>query len=80
MAAKFVIKKGTSGQFHFNLVAANGETVATSERYTTKEAAIKAYRRRQASSSSRRRRRPDHLRHQPRRPPEPASSAIGTRR
>ena len=41
MAAKFVIKKGTSGQFHFNLVAANGETVATSERYTTKEAAIK---------------------------------------
>jgi len=41
MAAKFVIKKGTSGEFHFNLVAANGETVATSERYTTKEAAIK---------------------------------------
>ncbi len=41
MAAKFVIKKGTSGQFHFNLVAANGEIVATSDRYTTKEAAIK---------------------------------------
>jgi uncharacterized protein YegP (UPF0339 family) len=41
MAARFVIKKGSGGQFHFNLVAANGEIVATSERYTTKEAAIK---------------------------------------
>ena len=41
MAAKFVIKKGSGGQFHFNLVAANGEIVATSERYTTKDAAIK---------------------------------------
>lgn len=41
MAAKFVIKKGSGGQFHFNLVAVNGEIVATSERYTTKEAAIK---------------------------------------
>ncbi len=41
MAAKFVIMKGSGGQFHFNLVAANGEIVATSERYTTKEAAIK---------------------------------------
>ena len=32
MAAKFVIKKGSGGQFHFNLVAENGEIVATSER------------------------------------------------
>ncbi len=41
MAAKFVVKKGSTGKFHFNLVAANGEIVATSESYTTKESAIK---------------------------------------
>ena len=41
MNRKFVIKKGSGGQFHFNLVAANGEIVATSERYTTKDAAVK---------------------------------------
>ena len=38
MAGKFVIKK-TSGQYHFVLKAGNGETIATSERYTTKAAA-----------------------------------------
>jgi uncharacterized protein len=38
MAGKFVLK--TSGdQFMFNLKAGNGEIIATSERYTTKEAA-----------------------------------------
>jgi uncharacterized protein YegP (UPF0339 family) len=38
MAGKFVIKKA-SGQYHFVLKAANGEIIATSERYTTKAAA-----------------------------------------
>jgi hypothetical protein len=33
MPGKFVIRKGSSGQFHFNLVGANGEIVATSETY-----------------------------------------------
>jgi uncharacterized protein YegP (UPF0339 family) len=37
MPGKFVIKKGSSGQFHFNLVSTNGQVVATSETYTTKE-------------------------------------------
>ena len=41
MAAKFVVKKGTTGQYRFNLVAANGEIIATSESYTTKAAAMK---------------------------------------
>ena len=41
MAAKFVLKKGSTGKFHFNLAASNGEIVATSESYTTKQAAIK---------------------------------------
>jgi uncharacterized protein len=39
MAGKFEIKKGSSGQYHFVLKAANGETIATSESYTTKAAA-----------------------------------------
>jgi len=41
MSAKFVVKKGTTGKFHFNLVASNGETVATSDSYTSKESATK---------------------------------------
>jgi uncharacterized protein YegP (UPF0339 family) len=39
MAAKFVLSKGTSGQFHFVLKASNGETILSSESYTTKAAA-----------------------------------------
>ncbi len=31
MAGKFVLKKGSSGKYHFNLVAANGQVIATSE-------------------------------------------------
>jgi uncharacterized protein YegP (UPF0339 family) len=38
VAGKFVTKK-TSGQYHFVLKAANGETIASSERYTSKAAA-----------------------------------------
>jgi uncharacterized protein len=40
MAAKFVLKKGSSGKFHFNLQAANGQVIATSETYESKAAAI----------------------------------------
>lgn len=36
MAAKFEIKASSDGQFMFNLKAANGEIILTSERYTTK--------------------------------------------
>jgi uncharacterized protein len=36
MAGKFVVKKGRTGQFRFSLVRRNGQTVATSEAYTTK--------------------------------------------
>ena len=41
MSAKFVVKKGTTGKFHFNLVASNGETVATSASYNSKDSAVK---------------------------------------
>ncbi len=41
MAAKFVVKKGSTGKFRFNLVASNGEIIATSEAYNTKAAALK---------------------------------------
>jgi uncharacterized protein YegP (UPF0339 family) len=36
--AKFQIKKNVSGQYYFVLKAPNGETIATSESYTTKQA------------------------------------------
>ena len=39
MAGKFVLTQGVSGQFHFGLKAGNGETILTSENYTTKAAA-----------------------------------------
>jgi uncharacterized protein len=40
MAAKFVLKKGSTAKFHFNLVATNGQVIATSETYESKAAAI----------------------------------------
>ncbi|MDQ4096248.1 MAG: YegP family protein [Actinomycetota bacterium] len=40
MAAKFVIKKGPTGKFRFNLLAANGQIVATSEAYNSKASAM----------------------------------------
>jgi uncharacterized protein len=40
VAAKFVLKKGSTGKFHFNLVAGNGQVIATSETYESKAAAL----------------------------------------
>ena len=40
MAGKFVLKKGSSGKFHFNLLATNGQVIATSEAYESKQAAL----------------------------------------
>ena len=40
MAGKFVLKQGTTGKFHFNLVAGNGQVIATSESYESKQAAM----------------------------------------
>jgi uncharacterized protein YegP (UPF0339 family) len=40
MAGKFVLKKGSSGKFHFNLQASNGQGIATSETYESKAAAL----------------------------------------
>jgi uncharacterized protein YegP (UPF0339 family) len=37
---KFVVKKASNGQFRFNVVASNGQVVATSETYTRKAAAM----------------------------------------
>ena len=39
MAATFELTKSASGQFHFNLKAVNGEIIATSEMYNSKDAA-----------------------------------------
>ena len=40
MSGKFVLKKGQSGKFHFNLLAGNGQVIATSETYESKESAL----------------------------------------
>ena len=40
MAAKFVLKKGSTGKFRFNLVATNGQVIATSEAYESKASAV----------------------------------------
>jgi uncharacterized protein YegP (UPF0339 family) len=40
MAGKFVIKKGSTGKFRFNLVSSNGQVVATSETYNSKASAM----------------------------------------
>ena len=39
MAARFVLKKASDGQFYFNLKAGNGETILTSELYKAKASA-----------------------------------------
>ena len=40
MAGKFVLSRGESGKFHFNLLAANGQVIATSQHYESKESAL----------------------------------------
>jgi len=37
---RFVVKKTSTGQFRFNVVASNGQVVATSETYTRKASAL----------------------------------------
>ena len=37
---KFVWKTTASGRFHFNLVASNGQVIATSENYNSKESCM----------------------------------------
>ncbi|HUK68307.1 MAG TPA: YegP family protein [Streptosporangiaceae bacterium] len=40
MAGKFELKKGRSGKYHFNLLASNGQVIATSETYESKRSAL----------------------------------------
>jgi uncharacterized protein len=40
MAGRFVLLKGANGKYHFNLVAANGQVIATSETYERKQSAV----------------------------------------
>jgi uncharacterized protein YegP (UPF0339 family) len=40
VAAKFVVKKGTTGKFRFNLLSTNGKVIAPSETYETKRACL----------------------------------------
>lgn len=40
MAGKFELKTAKNGQFHFNLLASNGQTILQSEMYETKASAL----------------------------------------
>lgn len=40
MAAKFEVKKGSSGKYRFNLKAGNGEIILSSESYEQKQGAL----------------------------------------
>jgi uncharacterized protein len=40
VVGKFVLKKGSGGKYHFNLVATNGQVIATSETYERKHSAL----------------------------------------
>lgn len=40
MPGKFVVKKGSTGKFRFNLLSTNGQVVATSEAYSSKASAM----------------------------------------
>lgn len=40
MAGKFVLEKGASGKYHFNLLAGNGQVIATSQTYEQKSSAL----------------------------------------
>jgi uncharacterized protein YegP (UPF0339 family) len=40
VAAKFVLKQGSTGKYHFNLVAPNGQVVASSESYESRDGAL----------------------------------------
>ena len=40
MSGKFVLKKGATGGFHFNLLAGNGQVIATSQHYESKASAM----------------------------------------
>jgi uncharacterized protein YegP (UPF0339 family) len=40
VAGKFVLIKGSTGKYHFKLVAADGQVIAASEAYERKQAAL----------------------------------------
>lgn len=40
MPAKFVVRKGSTGKFRFNLVSTNGQVIASSEAYNSKAACM----------------------------------------
>jgi len=42
MAGKFVVKKGTTGKFRFDLLSTNGKVIAKSETHETKRACMAA--------------------------------------
>lgn len=44
MPGRFVVKKGSTGKFRFNLLSTNGQVVATSEAYESKASCLNGVR------------------------------------
>ena len=44
MPGKFVVKKGSTGKFRFNLQSTNGQVIATSEAYSSKASCMNGIR------------------------------------
>jgi uncharacterized protein YegP (UPF0339 family) len=42
VTGRFIVRKGATGKYHFDLVASNGQVIASSESYKTKASALKA--------------------------------------
>lgn len=40
MSGKFHLKKASNGQYHFNLLASNGQVILSSEQYKAKDSAL----------------------------------------
>jgi uncharacterized protein YegP (UPF0339 family) len=49
---RFVLKKGKTGKFQFNLIAGNGQIIATSGAYDTREEALESIKSVETSTSS----------------------------
>lgn len=52
MSGKYVLTKGPTGKYHFNLVASNGQVVVTSQHYENRESALHGIKSVQANAAT----------------------------
>jgi uncharacterized protein len=52
MSGKFVLSKGQTGKYHFNLLAGNGQVIVTSQHYESKDGALNGIKSVQANAAT----------------------------